>query len=276
MEKKATGNNTKSEHFWKKIVFQNFGPFYFPFSPRVMVLLFFLFLLSLKFNVVSNQLFSAPSVPCFEYELQNECSSLLSDVRENRTIQEILFEAIDLDVSDIRMIPSSCRRPLLWYLCGSVFLSCPPETEEEIFCRQVEGCIQVSERCEDYNLSLGCPFSPYEKESPCSQRILEEIEEMTENPIEVETCLGEERQTIECCPNPFVFDSEGECVIECLQYEFGEQFERSVRIACFVFIWVGILVFFLGIFPFVKMSFNFRFVFNYSKTPKKRRMKKKN
>ena len=39
-----------------------------------------------------------------------------------------------------------------------VFPRCPSQTIEEQLCRQTEGCLQVNERCESYNLSFDCLF----------------------------------------------------------------------------------------------------------------------
>ena len=200
-----------------------------------------------------------PIIPCFEYELQNECSSFLSFVFVNSSVQEAIFESFSLNISDVRMISATCRRPLLWYACGLLFPRCPNlETEEEQFCQQVEGCHQVNDRCEKFGITFDCVFPPFDEESECTERISKEIEKETRNPVEVETCLGEDGETIQCCPDPFTFDSGGECVVKCLQYIYGERFERGIRITLFILMWFGVITTFLGLFPFAVMTFNFR------------------
>ena len=238
----------------------------------VVVLLFF----NLNFIATTNLRKPIPNLPipsppppsppqnanetCFEYELENECSSLLNNVNVNSTIQHILFDSISLNVSDVRMIPSDCRRPLLWFVCGLMFPRCPSETIEEQFCRQVEGCHQVNEICEPFDLSFDCLFPSFEEEEDeeCSTKISKEIEEATENGIKVETCLGEQKETIGCCPDPFIVDFEGECIVECPQYEYGERYETSAQITLFVLLWVGVVSVFIGQFPLFMMSLNTR------------------
>ena len=198
--------------------------------------------------------------PCFDYQLENECSTFVNNqVVLDKPLQEAIFNFISLNVSDIRLLPFECRRPLLWYLCGSAFPPCPRESEEERLCWQIEGCHQVSEACDDF-FSLDCPslsFFELDSSLPCSSMVSEDLEKTTQHPIKVETCLGEESQTIECCPDPFIVDKGGECVVECLQYEFGERFETGIQITIFVFFWIEILVLFIGQLPFIFMSLTY-------------------
>ena len=165
--------------FFKELVLPHFPQNKGGVMSSVRLLLFqliFLLFLNLGFGTTTNLIRKPlPNLPiptpppllptnetCFEYELENECSSLLSDVDVNSTIQEILFDSISWNVSDVRMIPSDCRRPLLWFVCGLVFPRCPSETVEQQICRQVEGCRQVNERCESFGLSFDCLFPSLE------------------------------------------------------------------------------------------------------------------
>ena len=204
--------------------------------------------------------FSSPSLlnqttACFEYELENECSSLLDySVNANATTQFFLFDLVSLNISDIRMLPSTCRRPLLWYACGQLFPPCPLESEEEILCRQFEGCRQVKEICDESGFELDCPSFSIFGDDNCSNRVAEEIASASEDPIVVETCLDEEKKTIKCCPTPYTVDSGGECVVECPQYTYGKTFELAGMIFFFVLLWLGVIVVFVALFPLFAMS----------------------
>jgi len=209
---------------------------------------------------------------CFPFVLQNECTSVVSSngVPFDPELQRIIFEFLAPTISDIRMVLSQCRRPLLWYLCG---LSFPPcyETDEQRICRETEGCRQVDELCSEFTLSLGCSNnSSFEKIterqvldiiSACSTRIEEAIEEVSRDPVKVETCLGEDRQSIKCCPDPFTADSGGECVVKCMQYLFGKKWEYGMIIVLFIIAVFGLITCIVCLIPilFIKRSLNFRF-----------------
>ena len=71
-----------------------------------------------------------------------------------------------------------------------------------------------------------------------------------------------QKKTITCCPDPYAVDEGGECVISCLQYVFGERFEKGFRITLFCLIWIGLFLVFVTIFPLWMMSgTNLRFYF---------------
>ena len=201
---------------------------------------------------------------CFEYTLENECSTLVGMVDTSESFQQVVFNAISLNISDVRMLPRDCRRPILWYLCGLVFPPCPPESEAEQECRLIEGCLQVSALCEDY-LTIECPFSHSDLENNstiCSQVIEQEIEEASADPIPVETCLDGEMMDIDCCIDPYVVGGEGECVVECFQYEYGKSMTLGVSIVCMIAAWAGLVFLILIILPLCVLRVEMRFVFS--------------
>ena len=174
---------------------------------------------------------------CFRYSLENECSIVLTgnvSIEENE--QEDFFnQNVSLVVSNVRMVQESCRRPFLFYYCQLMFggFSCESSSLQEQHCLEQESCFQVSSLCSDdfqLNCSLSSSLSPSPSPSPsptngCESEVERQIDEVKETPIKVETCLNGSKERIECCPDPFTFDDNDECVVECYQYLFGQSLE---------------------------------------------------
>ena len=204
---------------------------------------------------------SSPSFDllCFPYVLENECSSLVGNVSivEESEQQDFFDEYVSLNVSNVRMVQESCRRPYLSYLCQLMFgsFSCESSSNEEQHCLEEQSCLQVSDLCSDY-FQLDCSSSFSSSPSPtptptldCSEEVKEQIEEVKKKPIQVETCLDGLKEEIECCPDPFIFDDNDECVVQCPQYLYGESVEQWIRITTFILIWICVLIFITAMIP---------------------------
>ena len=204
---------------------------------------------------------------CFDYVLRNECTTLLVD--QNVSIspneqQDFFDEYVSLNVSDVRMARESCRRPFLSYYCQLMFgsFSCMSSSQEEQNCLEEEFCVQVSDLCSD-DFQLACsssfsptPSSPSPSPSPtldCSEEVEDQIEEVKKKPIKVQTCLNGLKETIECCLDPFIFDDNDECVVECPQYVCGQSWEKGARIFSFVLCWLELVVWISAFIPMVMM-----------------------
>ena len=59
-----------------------------------------------------------------------------------------------------------------------------------------------------------------------------------------------EKQKIECCIDPFIYDEFDECVLECPQFIFGEKIELWVRNITFGLLSLSFLVLFFSVIPF--------------------------
>ena len=211
---------------------------------------------------------SSPDLLCVPYVLENECSSLVGNVSivEESEQQDFFDEYVSLNVSNVRMAPKSCRRPYLSYLCQLLFgsFSCESSSNEEQHCLEEQSCLQVSDLCSDYfQLDCSSSFSSSPSPSPtptsssptptptldCSEEVKEQIEEVKKKPIQVETCLDGLKEEIECCPDPFIFDDNDECVVQCPQYYFGELIEQWIRIITFILTWICVLIFITAMIP---------------------------
>ena len=133
---------------------------------------------------------------------------------------------------------------------------------EEQLCLKEEYCLQVSEAC-PFLSQLNCSsFSFPSSTSPsfssstynCSNEVTQQINESKEKAIAVQTCLNETKEHIECCFDPFTCDEFGECVVECPQYFYGEELEKTVRLLSFGFVFLSILVFLIAIIPLFLLS----------------------
>jgi hypothetical protein len=145
---------------------------------------------------------------CSNYVLQNECTDVIVDsVELSEEVQPILFNILSLPISDVRMIPSSCRRPLLSFLCNYYFVgSCSNSTGF--------GCIPLQSICEEVNTVCGTSiFNCTEMYANINKT---QCDINTTTPIPVLTCLSAEDQITECCASPYKLDRyTKECVIGC-------------------------------------------------------------
>ena len=212
---------------------------------------------------------SSTRASCVEYVLENECSSLVGNVAVEESEQQDFFdEYVSLNVSNVRMAPEGCRRPYLSYLCQLMFgsFSCESSSNEEQHCLEEQSCLQVSDLCSDYfplDCSSSLSSSPSPTPSPtldCSEEVKEQIEEVKKKPIQVETCLDGSKEEIECCPDPFIFDDNDECVVQCPQYVYGESIEQGIRISLFVLDWVCFFILVAALLPYSFMA-DMRFFF---------------
>ena len=211
----------------------------------------------------------SPDLLCVPYVLENECSSLVGNVTIEESEQQDFFdEYVSLNVSNVRMVQESCRRPYLSYLCQLTFgsLSCESSSNEEQHCLEEQSCLQVSDLCSDYfqlDCSSSFSFSPSPTPTPtldCSEEVKEQIEEVKKKPIQVETCLDGSKEEIECCPDPFIFDDNDECVVQCPQYLYGESIEQWIRIMTFILDWCCVLIFITAMIP-LYLTSHLRFSF---------------
>ena len=203
---------------------------------------------------------------CFEYTLQNECTSVLGTVLVDQEEQQDFFlENVSLTVSNVRMFGSDCRRQFLSYYCQLMFggFVCESSSSEEQLCLEEQYCFQVSESCSD-DFLLNCSSSssspaptPSPLTSSCQEEVMTQIEKVVQLPIEVQTCLNNAKEDIECCIKPYVFDENNECVVECPQYLYGQDLEYWIGTSAFVFFWISFLVYIIAIIPFY-MTENFR------------------
>ena len=223
----------------------------------------------------------SPDLLCFPYVLENECSSLVGNVCVVQESEQLDFfdEYVSLNVSNVRMVPESCRRPYLSYLCQLMFgsFSCESSSNEEQHCLEEQYCLQVSDLCSDY-FPLDCSSSFSSSPSPtptptptsssptptptldCSKEVKEQIKGVSKRPIKVETCLDGLKEEIECCPDPFIFDDNDECVVQCPQYYYGESIEKGIRITTFILLWICLLIFITAMIP-LYLTSQLRFLF---------------
>ena len=204
---------------------------------------------------------------CFPYSLQNECTSVLFG--KNVSIEEgeqsdFFYQNVSLIVSDIRMVQESCRRPYLSYYCQLLFgsFSCESSSFEEEECLQEEYCIQVADACAN-DFKFDCPQSSTPPtNNDCKDQVSKEINEVKKKPIAVQTCFDSSKEPIECCIDPFIDDDHDECVVQCFQYLYGETWENSVRIFCFILSWLSLLLWASSVIP-LYMVTDLRFLFLY-------------
>ena len=168
---------------------------------------------------------------------------------------------------------------------------CESSSPEEEECLREEYCRQVSSACSD-QLSLDCSPSlfrssssssslssssssltrslpraqtpsPAPSPSPsrfCEEEVKEQLKEVSETAIAVVTCLNGKKEEIECCPNPYIFGEEDECVVKCPQYFYGRVEESVIRIGTFVVICLTLFVYLTSLVPLFLMT-DFRFLF---------------
>ena len=212
--------------------------------------------------------FDGASGDCFPYILQNECTSLLGNVSVEESEQQDFFDQkVSLTVSNFRMVQASCRRPLLSYFCQLLFggFECESSSSSQQGCLEGEYCLQVAEACSS-DFQLDCSSNVTSSSSNCSDEVKKEIDEVKETPIAVETCLNKTKETIVCCPDPFIFDDNDECVVECYQYLYGEKIENIVRLCCFSMSILSLVFYLIALIPLsiaTDLRFEF-FIFHFS------------
>jgi len=189
---------------------------------------------------------------CEPYVLYNECTGLvgpLVDIPEEFTSQQEYFDnALALSVSDLRMLPPSCRRPLVWFLCNIGFHTCGGAGElctvnlttvESLAAEcgvAVENLARVSGTRRSRGTSLVCADVPV----------------VVEDPIEVVTCLSDMKQPTGCCFGPFAKDpTSGECVTACFQYTFSPVKENAMFYTSGVLTCLNLVIFLIILPPIV-------------------------
>ena len=197
---------------------------------------------------------------------------MLGEVSIDQNEQQDFFdENVSLIVSNVRMFGSNCRRPFLSYYCQLMFggFFCSSSSPEEQYCLEDQFCIQVSDSCsDDFSLNCSSSLSSPSLSSPspsplllsCEEKVTKEIEEVVETPIKVQTCLDNSKEEIECCIGPYVFDDNDECVVQCPQSIYGDNWEKGLRITAFVSISFTIVIYVVLLTPFY-MTDNLRFFF---------------
>ena len=176
---------------------------------------------------------------CFEYRLNNECSQVVDDTNVPEESQEDVWALIEMQISDIRMLPADCRRPLIWFTCATVFGECGRDRNETDLDMSV--CEEVNDSCGG-NL-LDCsefPLSPRSGDSfPSSIP-----------PIPVTTCLEKPGTSVTCCPKPFTLSSiDGECSTSCPPQFYNGQ--EGLLIANYVFFFFSLVVLILSFIPYL-------------------------
>ncbi len=254
-----------------RILMPSFPPPRFSLSPSIVSASLFVFLFAHYCQSV-----------CVPYVLDNECSVVVSPLVSSPIPQQLLFDLfLAQTISDIRMFPSQCRRSLIWYLCNSAYPMCDNVTGS-VCPVSAESCDYVYSQCETFpnitkNLNCGvtmsCPeqqhhddpflFPPslslvdskrsIDSESPCVKNLSSSFIDTT--PIPVVTCISVGlNDTIPCCPTPYVRHSNGECVIQCLQYGFGESRENDWALASLIMVWVASSLYIFAIIPSLVLS----------------------
>ena len=205
---------------------------------------------------------------CFPFVLKNECASvLLGNVSIKETKQQDYFdEFVSLNVSDVRMFKTSCRRPFLNYFCQLAFglFFCASSSPEQALCLEEQSCLQVADACSD-DFLLDCSSSPLSSTpspSDCSEEVSNQMNEALETAIAVQTCLDGSKEEIECCLDPYVFDDNDECVVECPQYTSSKTLGSWIRNTTFVFYCLSLAVLIASMIPFFgKNTLRFFFLF---------------
>ena len=210
-------------------------------------------------------------VGCFQYVLENECTTVVGNVSiEEKEQQHFFDERVSLIVSDVRMQPDDCRRPFLSFYCQLMFgtFSCESSSLEEQHCLEEQYCLQVADACSghfEFNCSSFLTSSSSSSPYNCTEEVTEQIEEVEKKPIQVQTCLNSSKEEIRCCFDPFVFDDNDECVVGCPQYIFGEQLEKGVRLFTYSLTAITFLVYITAVTPlFVMKNMKFFLFFSFS------------
>ena len=228
-------------------------------------------------------LLSLSSPTCAPYTLQNECIYVVGPLVDTvlPLPQDFLFDHfLSLKISNIRMIyVPGCRRALIWYMCHLVFPTC--EESGGTCVMADDTCDMVVEQCETvpnvtqfiqcpqksqrsppsalfYNdgnfeyANIRAPSLPHDP-SVCVENM--SLTSLENTPIPVTTCIsGTPNVTVTCCPTPFVKSDDGECVVKCMQYAFGEDRENAWSLAAVIMVWVGTAMYAVGLVPNMMMT----------------------
>eukprot|EP00009_Paramoeba_aestuarina_P007469 CAMPEP_0201518106 /NCGR_PEP_ID=MMETSP0161_2-20130828/9020_1 /ASSEMBLY_ACC=CAM_ASM_000251 /TAXON_ID=180227 /ORGANISM="Neoparamoeba aestuarina, Strain SoJaBio B1-5/56/2" /LENGTH=193 /DNA_ID=CAMNT_0047915779 /DNA_START=119 /DNA_END=697 /DNA_ORIENTATION=+ len=171
----------------------------------------------------------------YDYALENECTqNLQHELLFSPLEQEIVWYNLSLFISDLRMVPEHCRRPLAWLLCVSSFPSSPPTA---CFVTRRD-CEFVIDSCEDFGVDIDCanlfPDGNDSEGGNCGMS----VEEAKETPNAVETCLEDYDEEIECCLDPYWKDGNTkECVIICPTYQSSDAKSLGLTYAAFGCLW---------------------------------------
>mmetsp|Transcript_20782 Transcript_20782/g.32442 ORF Transcript_20782/g.32442 Transcript_20782/m.32442 type:complete len:549 (-) Transcript_20782:107-1753(-) len=195
----------------------------------------------------------------YRYVLDNECSPTLYGQRiaVPPEQQQLFFDFIAVNISDIRMYPADCRRPALWLLCSLVFPAVVDETDDACVVG-IEECEFTSEQC--FGL-LDCGlfenFFSQEGRGDVCPRLLR----AGETPVAVETCINADRKELKCCFEPYIRadDSTEECVVGCPAGFWDPEDSKIVAYVVFGMMWVGFIMAFIGFVPlcFFKRALDF-------------------
>jgi hypothetical protein len=196
---------------------------------------------------------------CYNYTLDNECSFVVgSSVETSPEYQEDLFSSFALNVSDIRMVPSICRRTVLWFYCNLIFKGyCEDDDFDNLGVSESSGCIPNRYSCDQMNddCSVGivnCDLLYTFISNETRRCETEDLEISVSNSIAVSTCLESQNMSIECCPSPFHQHSKTkECVLQCKPPIgiFFEEDQKLISIVSMALSIVGLVVIIIGIFP---------------------------
>ena len=212
----------------------------------------------------------------YPYVLDNECSvNIQHNVTSSPEDQATVFDFISLLVSDVRMVtPDTCRRGSLWIVCNLAF---PCQGEDCSVTR--EDCEYAFKDCPPSDSTLNCSSFPSEDEEKRRYWGGEEkgwvfderngasgdsywvtVEESSQIPNPVTTCLGEDGDDIECCIEPYTMDrNTEECVLKCPAYPFGETRFKAMTYTHFALLWVATIMVVIALFPlcFLKQTLTF-------------------
>ena len=192
--------------------------------------------------------------PCQPFRLnETECYYVLGNepvlALPFRPSQEQLWDEMKMQVSDSRMLPSSCRRGLLWFACTATYLPC---REGAVCPPSMSACEEVNLSCVPYGIELNCSALPPQTAPSCVTNLTHQ--EAVATPLPVKTCLSNTTTEVECCPDPYTVESStGECVVACYQYGFTESKERALYITCFVIVWLSSVLMILTLGPVVHL-----------------------
>ena len=206
---------------------------------RVVLVCFVLLLCSICFSCVRGD-----DEFCFSFQLENECSEVIQRTFIPKEEQENEWKQIEMQISDIRMLNYDCRRPLVWFLCSSVFGECGSENQTDTDINP-SLCEEVNEECGGDILDCSNDQSPF-----VLSRIVSSLPSSFSSPIPVITCLENPNTHIECCPDPYTLSSiTEECVISCPPTFYKEQ--EGLLIANYVFFFFSFGVLILAFIPYI-------------------------
>jgi hypothetical protein len=190
---------------------------------------------------------------CFPFSFSSECSYPINySVSQDFQLQQKTFEQIQWTISDIRMLPNTCRRSIIRCLCSITFPLCQDDLDEQhsVFVCESVCNVTIRERCDgiinatDLDLIISSFLADGSVETDPTQECFLPISSGT---IPVTTCLPD---GIKCCTGILNIDTQQQCSLYCVS-SYEREDERTLEIILVVLAWVSFSISFFGVIPFL-------------------------